>query len=82
MTRQDFFIKWGVYALALLPVWFCELYLLNRFPLFGVSPMLLPLAAMADKPLTAFARGGAAAAFRRMARRLLGQPVPLSKEYR
>ena len=26
MTRQDFFIKWGVYALALLPVWFCELY--------------------------------------------------------
>ncbi|WP_297290314.1 rod shape-determining protein MreD [uncultured Flavonifractor sp.] len=47
MTRQDFFIKWGVYTLALLPVWFCELYVLNRFPLFGVAPMLLPLAAMA-----------------------------------
>ena len=47
MTRQDFFIKWGVYALALLPVWFCEVYILNRFPLFGVIPMLLPLAAIA-----------------------------------
>ena len=46
MTRQDFFIKWGVYALALLPVWFCEVYVLNRFPLFGVTPMLLPLAAV------------------------------------
>ena len=47
MTRQDFLIKWGVYALALLPVWFCEVFLLNRFPLFGVAPMLLPLAAIA-----------------------------------
>ena len=47
MTRQDFFIKWGVYTLALLPVWFCEVYLLNRYPLLGVAPMLLPLAAMA-----------------------------------
>ena len=47
MTRQDFLIKWGVYALALLPVWFCEAFLLNRFPLFGVAPMLLPLAAIA-----------------------------------
>lgn len=47
MTRRDFLIKWGVYALALLPVWFCEVYLLNRYPLFGVSPLLLPLAAVA-----------------------------------
>lgn len=47
MTRQDFLIKWGVYALALLPVWFCEVFLLNRFPLFGVAPMLLPLASIA-----------------------------------
>ena len=54
------------------------------YPLLGLVPedKNVPLAAMADKPLTAFARGGAAAAFRRMARRLLGQPVPLSKEYR
>ena len=47
MTRQDFLIKWGVYALALLPVWFLELFVLNRFPVMGVSPMLLPLAAVA-----------------------------------
>ena len=33
MTRNDFLIKWGVYALAILPVWWCELFLLNRFPL-------------------------------------------------
>ena len=46
MTRQDFLIKWGVYALALVPVWFLELFVLNRFPLFGVAPMLLPLAAV------------------------------------
>lgn len=54
------------------------------YPLLGLAPedKNVPLAAMADKPLTAFARGGAAAAFRRMARRLLGQPVPLPKEYR
>lgn len=47
MTRRDFMIKWGVYGLALLPVWFLELYVLNRFPVFGVVPMLLPLAAIA-----------------------------------
>ena len=46
MTTQDFFIKWGVYALALLPVWFCECFLLNRLPLLPVTPMLLPLAAV------------------------------------
>ena len=47
MTRQDFLIKWGAYALALLPVWFLELFVLNRFPVLGVTPMLLPLAAAA-----------------------------------
>ena len=46
MTRQDLFIKWGVYALALLPVWFCQAYVLNRLPL-GLTPALLPLAAVA-----------------------------------
>lgn len=47
MTTRDFCIKWGVYALALLPVWFLEAYVLNRFPVAGVVPMLLPLAAVA-----------------------------------
>lgn len=46
MTRRDFFIKWLVYAVALLPVWFLEVYVLNRISFFGVSPMLLPLAAV------------------------------------
>ena len=46
MTRQDFLIKWGVYALALLPVWFCQAFVLNRLPL-GLTPALLPLAAVA-----------------------------------
>ena len=47
MTTRDFCIKWGVYALALLPVWFLECYVLNRFPVLGVVPTLLPLAAVA-----------------------------------
>ena len=47
MTRRDFLIKWTVYAVALLPVWFMDQFVLPRIPLFGVSPMLLPLAAVA-----------------------------------
>lgn len=58
MTRQDFFIKWGVYALALLPVWFCEVYILSRVPVLGVTPMLLPLAAVCVAVLEGAAAGG------------------------
>ena len=47
MTTKDFTIKWLAYALALLPLWLLETYLLSRYPLFGVKPMLLPLCAMA-----------------------------------
>lgn len=47
MTRRDLFHKWFVYALGLLPVWMLDAYILPRYPLFGVSPMLLPLAAAA-----------------------------------
>ena len=47
MTRHDFLVKWGVYALALLPVWLLETYVFARLPLFGVRPMLLPLAVAA-----------------------------------
>ena len=46
MTTRDFCIKWGVYVLALLPVWFCEAYVLGWLPLTWVRPMLLPLAAV------------------------------------
>ena len=46
MTRQDFILKWLFYALALLPVWWLDLYVFNRLPVFGVSPRLLPVAAI------------------------------------
>ncbi|MBM6886841.1 rod shape-determining protein MreD, partial [Pseudoflavonifractor phocaeensis] len=46
MTTQDFLIKWGVYGLALLPVWFCQAFVLNRLPFLPLTPMLLPLAAV------------------------------------
>ena len=47
MTRKDFCIKWLAYGIALLPVWFLHAFVLNRFPLYGMVPMLLPLAAAA-----------------------------------
>lgn len=47
MTRRDFIHKWLVYALGLLPVWLLDAYILPRYPLYGASPMLLPLAAAA-----------------------------------
>lgn len=58
MTTKDFCIKWLAYALALLPVWFAEAFLLSAIPLFGIKPMLLPLAAVAVATLEG-AVGGA-----------------------
>ena len=46
MTRRDLVHKWAVYALALLPVWLLDAYLLPRYPLFGFTPTLLPVAAV------------------------------------
>ena len=40
-------MKWGVYALTLLPIWFFEGYILTRLPVTAVQPMLLPLAVVA-----------------------------------
>ncbi len=57
MTTKDFLIKWTAYALALLPVWFGEAYFLSAFPLYGVKPMLLPLAAMTVATLEGAAAG-------------------------
>ena len=57
MTTKDFAIKWLVYALALLPVWFLQSFVLSRFHLFGVKPMLLPLAAVAVATLEGAAGG-------------------------
>ena len=47
MTTKDFTIKWLAYALALLPVWFINAFLLSGLPFWGVIPMLLPLCAVA-----------------------------------
>ena len=47
MTRRDQIRKWFVYALALVPVWLLDEFVLNRVPLFGVVPMLLPLTVVA-----------------------------------
>ena len=47
MTRQALFHKWFLYALALFPVWLLDARILSRYPLFGVRPMLLPLAVVA-----------------------------------
>lgn len=47
MTQQDKQKKWLCYALTVLPVWLLEAQVLSRLPLFGVVPVLLPLAAVA-----------------------------------
>lgn len=47
MTTKDFTVKWLAYALALLPLWFLESFVLSRYPLHGIKPMLLPLCAVA-----------------------------------
>ncbi|MEG1578223.1 MAG: rod shape-determining protein MreD [Oscillospiraceae bacterium] len=47
MTRQDLIFKWFLYGLGVLPVWVFETMILNRMPLFGIVPLLLPLAAIA-----------------------------------
>lgn len=59
MTSHDFLVKWTVYTVALLPVWFLEAFVLNRLPFFGIVPMLLPLAAVTVAALEGSASGGA-----------------------
>lgn len=43
MTRNDWIQKWLTYGLGLLPIWLLDAYILPRYPVFGVLPMLLPL---------------------------------------
>lgn len=47
MARQDWIHKWLCYAMALLPVWWLDAYVLTRFPVFGITPLLLPVAVTA-----------------------------------
>ena len=42
MTTKDFTVKWLAYALALLPVWLMECFLLSRYPLWAVPPERRP----------------------------------------
>ena len=47
MTRRDYIHQWMAYAIALLVVMGLERLILNRFPVYGVIPVLLPLALVA-----------------------------------
>lgn len=45
MTRHLLLQKWRTYALeGLLPIWLLDLYVLSRYPMFELTPQLLPLA--------------------------------------
>ncbi|MBE6973096.1 MAG: rod shape-determining protein MreD [Ruminococcaceae bacterium] len=57
MTRQDWLRKWFSYALALLPVWWLDAYILSRWPVFGVTPVLLPVAVTAVSVLEGVSGG-------------------------
>lgn len=59
MTRQDLIHKWLVYSLVLIPVWFLESSVLSRLPVFGVIPMLLPMAAAVVAALEGSVAGAA-----------------------
>ena len=47
MTRRVFMHKWSLYGLALALVWLADTLILPRYPVLGLTPMLLPLAAAA-----------------------------------
>lgn len=46
MTRRDLILKWLLYTLGLLPILALDLYVLPQFPIFGIIPTLLPVAAV------------------------------------
>lgn len=47
MNGHGAVFKWFLYALGVVPVWILETMVLNRLPVFGVIPVLLPLAGVA-----------------------------------
>lgn len=58
MTRRHLFHKWVCYALALIPIWMLDCYILGRYPIHGTTPMLLPLAVAAVATLEGPTGGG------------------------
>lgn len=47
MTRRDLIHKWFIYSLGLVVVWLLDAYVLPRYPVYGTTPMLLPVAVVA-----------------------------------
>ena len=47
MTRRELLRKWTAYGLAFILVWLAERALLGRWPVLGVTPVLMPIASVA-----------------------------------
>lgn len=47
MNGHGTVFRWSLYALGVVPVWILETMVLNRLPVLGVIPVLLPLAGVA-----------------------------------
>lgn len=64
MSRRDQIYKWAAYGGAFLLVCLVETSLLNRWPLFGIIPVLMPIAAVTvaflDGPVAGAIFGGVA----------------------
>ncbi|MBR4098614.1 MAG: rod shape-determining protein MreD [Clostridium sp.] len=58
MTPRDILHKWLIYALGLVPIWMLDAFILNRYPVWGVAPTLLPLAVTAVAVLEGANGGG------------------------
>lgn len=57
MTRQAWLRKWFSYTLAVLCVWCLDAFILSRWPVFGVTPILLPVAVTAVSVLEGVSGG-------------------------
>lgn len=58
MTRRDLIYKWFVYSLGLLPLWILDCYVLSRYPVYGTTPILLPLTVAAVATMEGQMPGG------------------------